>query len=53
MLIERNVIEDVVGDNVTGVIHVGGHFGEEHDFQPKYGVHFQHAWGDIFYERSE
>ena len=38
MLIERNVIKDVVGDNVTGVIHVGGHFGEEHDFYTEIGV---------------
>ena len=38
MLIERNVIKDVVGDNVTGVIHVGGHFGEEHDFYTEIDV---------------
>ena len=38
MLIEKNIITNVVGNKVTGVIHIGGHFGEEQEFYEELGV---------------
>ena len=37
-LIDENIIRNTVGKDVKGVIHIGAHFGQEHDFYESVGA---------------
>ena len=37
-LVDENVIRKVVGKDLKGVVHIGAHFGQEHDFYEELGA---------------